>query len=39
MNNIFIYIIKNLNSKPWKDSSLTDINEITFLDNHSKTTT
>ena len=30
MNNIFINIIKNLNLKPYKDSSLTNINERTL---------
>ena len=29
MNNCFINITKNLNLKPYKYSSLTDINEIT----------
>ena len=29
MNNFFINITKNLNLQPYKDSSLTDINEIT----------
>ena len=35
MNNFFINITKNLNLKPYKDSSLTNINEITSnFDNH-----
>ena len=35
MNNFFINITKNLNLKPYKDSSLTNINEITpNFDNH-----
>ena len=35
MNNIFINITKNLNLKPHKDSTLTDINGITSnFDNH-----
>ena len=35
MNNFFINITKNLNLKPYKDSSLTDINKIASdFDNH-----
>ena len=35
MNNFFINITKNLNLKPYKDSSLTNINGITSnFDNH-----
>ena len=38
MNNFFINIIKNVNIKPYEDSSLTDINEITTnFDNHLST--
>ena len=38
MNNFFINITKNLNFKPYKDSPLTDINEITSnFDNHIST--
>ena len=38
MNNFFMNITKNLNSKPYKDSSLTDINGITSnFDNHIST--
>ena len=34
-DNFFINITKNLNLKPYKDSSLTNINEITSnFDNH-----
>ena len=36
MNNIFINITKNVSLKPYKDSSLTDINGITpNFDNHT----
>ena len=35
MNNFFINITKNLSLKPYKDLSLTDVNEITSnFDNH-----
>ena len=35
MNNVFINITKDLNLKRYKDSSLTNINEITSnFDNH-----
>ena len=35
MNNIFINVTKKLNLKPYKDSSLTDINGISSnFDNH-----
>ena len=36
MNNFFMNITKNLNLKPYKDSSLTNINEITSkFDSHN----
>ena len=38
MNNFFINITKNLNLKPYKDSSITNINGITSkFDNHIST--